>query len=98
MPWFLVRIRSVMAVADLSMFLIAADPHGLAPTLYCDDHPDWWADADAERLPTVIERAVAHFRDEHRVHVADCMCRDRVTDGRCVPHLSIIGSSASKEG
>jgi hypothetical protein len=79
-------------VADLSMFIVVAHPDDQAPLLRCDDHPDWWADADAERLPTVIERAVAHFRDEHRVHVADCVCRDRVTDGRCLPHLNIAGS------
>ena len=74
------------------MIWITADPQTTdGAELRCHDHEEWWAPAE-EVLPTVIALAVAHFRDEHRVHVADCMCRDRVTDGRCVPHLTITGS------
>lgn len=71
------------------MIWITADPQTTdGAELRCHDHEEWWAPAE-EGLPTVIALAVAHFRDEHRVHVADCLCRDRVTDGRCVPHLTI---------
>lgn len=80
-------------MADLSMIIVVASEHEGAPELRCDDHPDWWGDADAERLPAVIQRAIDHFREEHRVHVTGCVCRDRVTDGRCIPPLTLAGKA-----
>ena len=83
-------------MADLRMIYIAANPHDQAPELHCSDHPDWWTDADGTDLPTVIRHATDHFRDEHRVHVTDCMCRGtQVTDQRCIPHIVDTGSTPS---
>lgn len=75
-------------MADLRMIFIAANGIDSAPELRCHDHDEWWADADAEDLPTVVRRATEHFRDEHRVHVADCLCQGaQVIDARCVPAI-----------
>ncbi len=75
---------------DLRPFLIAANEvDDRAPELRCRDHDEWWADADAESLLTVIERAKEHIREAHRVHVADCMCQGaQVLDQRCIPQMS----------
>jgi hypothetical protein len=68
------------------MIYITADPHGPSAELRCTDHPEWWADADGKDLPSAVRTANDHFRDEHRVHVAGCMCRGtQVMDQRCVP-------------
>ncbi len=75
----------------LDLFIVVANEHDEAPELRCDDHPDWWADADAERLPTVIRRAVEHLRDAHRTHVDKCACRERVSDSRCMPRIDLLG-------
>lgn len=72
----------------LDCFFIAGNvENNNAPELNCHDHDDWYADADAESLPTIMRRAVEHVREAHRVHVKDCACRARVTDMRCVPHI-----------
>lgn len=69
----------------MQVFRIAAGTEGEGPELRCRDHPDWWGDA-AGPLPDVIKKAKAHVREDHRVHVPWCMCRDpRVIDSRCVP-------------
>lgn len=74
--------------SPLRSIIVVAGEHDYAPELSCSDHPDWWADADAENLPTVIQRAMEHIREDHRVHVADCMCSGtQVIDQRCIPHV-----------
>lgn len=72
-----------------SIIVVAGDhDNDNAPELRCHDHPDWWADADAESLPTVIQRATEHIREDHRVHVPDCMCSGtQVIDQRCIPRI-----------
>jgi hypothetical protein len=87
-------------VADLSMIYITADVVDASAELRCTAHPKWWADADGTNLPDAVRNAISHFTDEHRVHVTSCMCRDRVTDGRCVPHpgIAITGSSSPSGG
>lgn len=77
-------------MADLAMIYITADVVDASAELRCTDHPKWWADADETNLPDAVRSAIAHFRDDHRVHVTGCMCRDRVTDGRCLPHPGIV--------
>lgn len=70
----------------LTTVYIAASTLDGAPVLRCTDHDQWYADADAEDLPTVIRRGTEHIREMHRVHVADCMCRGtRIIDQRCIP-------------
>jgi hypothetical protein len=73
--------------SPLRSIIVVADPHCDAPTLACHDHPEWWADTDAENVVTVLQRAVEHLREDHRKHVDNCMCRDRVTDQRCLPRI-----------
>lgn len=83
-------------MADLSAIYITTVGNGdVAAELRCIEHPKWWADADGTDLPTAIRRAISHFSDEHRVHVTGCMCRDRVTDGRCLPHPGIVLTETS---
>lgn len=77
-------------MADLSMIYITADVTDALAELRCSDHPEWWTDADGTSLPTAVRSAIDHFRDEHRVHVTDCLCRDRVSDSRCIPHPGIV--------
>jgi hypothetical protein len=75
-------------MADLSSIFVAVDSDSGSATLRCVDHQEWWADADVADVPTVVSRATAHFRHDHRVHVPWCMCRDpRVIDSRCVPAI-----------
>lgn len=77
-------------MAELSMIYITADVAASSAELRCTDHPKWWADADGTNLPDAVRSAVAHFHADHRVHVTGCLCRDRVTDGRCLPHPGIV--------
>jgi hypothetical protein len=72
-------------VIDLSAIYTTACVVEASAELRCQDHPDWWADADGTNLPDLIEAAGEHVRWEHRVHVEGCMCRDRVLDQRCIP-------------
>lgn len=53
--------------------------------LRCQEHLDWWSDADGTSVPDVIKAAESHVRDKHRVHVTDCACGDRVIDQQCIP-------------
>lgn len=70
---------------DLSLIYATTDQHEGAE-LACQEHPDWWADADGTNLPDLIKAAQEHVREEHRVHVESCHCRDnRVIDQRCIP-------------
>jgi hypothetical protein len=71
-------------VLDLSLIYTTTDEHEGAE-LRCQEHPEWWSDADGTNLPDVIKAAEGHVRDEHRAHVSGCMCGDRVTDQRCIP-------------
>ncbi len=71
-------------IDHLRPIYLAVNTEAEVTDLRCSDHPDWWGDGDGE-LPDVIRRANAHLYDAHRVHVDGCMCRDRVTDGRCLP-------------
>lgn len=68
------------------MIYITADPHDNGAELRCTDHPEWWSDADGTDLPTAVRNAGEHFRDEHREHVSDCVCRGtQAIDQRCIP-------------
>lgn len=78
----------------LDCFFIAGNAENdNAPELNCHEHDDWYADADAESLPTIMRRAADHVREDHRVHVDGCACRERVIDMRCVPHIDWISSA-----
>lgn len=78
-------------MTDLSSIYVAVERGFTEPALRCKDHDEWWAGADDD-LPTIIGRAVDHFRDVHRVHVPGCLCADRVTDGRCVQPIALFGT------
>ncbi len=73
-------------MVDLTTVYITNDA---GAELRCTDHPQWWADADGMDLPTATREAANHIREEHRVHVATCVCRGtQVIDLRCVPTAS----------
>jgi hypothetical protein len=75
-------------VSPLRLIFIAGNAeNNNAPELNCHDHPDWYADADAENLATCLDRAIEHLREDHRSHVANCSCASRVTDLRCLPGI-----------
>jgi hypothetical protein len=80
-------------VLDLRPIHITSDPQTTdAAELRCHDHEEWWAVAE-DGLLTVVDRAAAHIRDAHRVHVTDCMCRgEHVIDQRCIPLTGVTGS------
>ncbi len=76
----------------LNLIYVSADQGcvGSSAELRCQDHPDWWADADGTNLPDVLKAAVDHLREDHREHVAGCACRDRVVDQRCYPPIGLM--------
>jgi hypothetical protein len=72
-------------MVDLGAIYATIDERGAAE-LRCQEHPQWWADADGTSLPDLVKAATDHFRDEHRVHVDDCLCQGtQVIDRRCIP-------------
>jgi hypothetical protein len=73
-------------VVDLSLIYATTDDQHEGAELRCQEHPEWWADADGTNLPDLIKAAQEHIREEHRVHVDGCMCRGtQVIDQRCIP-------------
>lgn len=82
-------------MADLTTIYVIAGADESGAELRCAWHPKWYADVESIDLPTAVGHAIDHFRDEHRVHVTGCACRDRVTDGRCVPHPGIVVTGSS---
>jgi hypothetical protein len=75
-------------VIDLSLIYTTTGekPFEMGAELRCQEHPEWWSDADGTNLPDVIKAAQEHVREEHRAHVDGCMCRgNQVIDQRCIP-------------
>jgi hypothetical protein len=64
-------------------------PFDMGAEIRCQDHPDWWSDADGTNLPDVIKAAVEHLKESHREHVDGCLCGDRVRDQRCFPQINL---------
>jgi hypothetical protein len=58
--------------------------------LQCLDHEKWEPSVDFKNLMEIVRLAANHIRAEHRNHVKECLCRDRVIDGRCIPVLGLI--------
>ncbi len=74
----------------LAQIYATVGPLGNDAELRCQDHPDWWFDADGTNLPDVIKAAVDHLKEDHRDHVDGCACGDRVRDGRCFPPINLM--------
>ncbi len=73
----------------LTLIYTTTDEVGAA-ALCCQEHPDWYFDADGTNLPDVIKAAVEHLNDDHREHVTGCLCNGpQVLDTRCRPRLNL---------
>jgi hypothetical protein len=83
-------------MANLSEIYVTADRNDYGAELRCTEHAEWWADADGTALPDAIRSAVEHYREEHRIHVADCMCAERVIDTRCLQPIAYFGGSGPR--
>ena len=71
---------------SIGMITVGLYRGGDTPELVCPEHPEWYAEIDGLGLALIVRIAEEHLRQDHRVHVPQCLCREpRVADGRCFP-------------